>query len=87
MKLAYESSALPFYFEINGQLSQIDYSWKIQPILEALKDFDHEIESFNDLFYMLFKVKEWCREKGFSFILRATFLFKASFYMFCQLIK
>jgi hypothetical protein len=87
MKLAYQSSSLPFYFEIDGSITQIDYSWKIEPILEKLRDFDHKDESFNDLFYMLYRVKEWCNERGYSFILKAAFLFKAAFYMFCQLIK
>lgn len=87
MRLAYQSSSLPFYFEVNGTISQIDYSWKIQPVLSALKDFDHEIESFNDLFYMLYKVKKWCEDKGYSFIMKATFLFKSAFYMFCQFVK
>lgn len=87
MKLAYQSSTLPFYFEIDGQISQIDYAWKIEPIIESLKDFGHDVESFNDLFYMLYRVKEWCSERGYSFILKATFLFRATFYMFCQMIK
>lgn len=87
MKLAYQSNSPSFYFEIDGNISQIDFSWKIQPIIDGLKDFDHEIDSFNDLFYMLYKVKEWCTERGFSFIMKATFLFKTAFYMFCQMLK
>lgn len=87
MKLAYQSSSLPFYFEVNGDISQIDYVWRIEPIVEALKNFDHEIESFNDLFYMIYKIKEWCDDRGYTFVMKATFIFKAAFYMFCQLLK
>lgn len=79
MTILLKASGAPIKISLSGNISEIDYTWKINPVRECL-----ESKNINKLYYLLYRLKQWAIEKGIQFKLTANWLFKSAFYFFCK---
>ena len=79
MKLQLVSPTVPFSVNLEGHISEIDYAWKIFPLIQS-QNSDFEV-----IFEQLKKLRDWAQMKKVNFKLKSTFLFKSAFFCFCKL--
>lgn len=77
MDLTIKSQTFPFILKISGNISQADYEWRIRPILEEVNSFDLDF-----VLSKIKSIKEWSRERGQRFRIKANFFFKVVFFLF-----
>lgn len=77
MELLIKSTNFPFQLKISGNISRIDYEWKIRPFLDEINSL-----TLDEVMIYLRSIKDWAIDRGNEFKLRANFLFKVLFYLF-----
>lgn len=85
MRLAFSCSGVSL--NIEGSISQVDYSWKIAPFISSLDRFDNSNESFQELFNSLYKMKKWAQLKKIFLKIKTSLIFKITFFFFCRFIE
>lgn len=80
MELILQSIKLPLTIRIIGDINQVDYSWKIYPLMESLKRLDIQA-----IFDSLKKIKDWTKNTKNKVIIKSNILFKVAFYFFCKI--
>ena len=71
------SLSAPISISISGNISEIDYTWKISPVQKYLEKLD-----LQKLYFHLYKLKKWCIFKGIKLNIKGHWLFKSAFYFF-----
>jgi len=70
---------------ILGEISEIDYQWKIKPLKNLLEHFIDENEYFDRLFDAIYKLQIWSKGKALKIKINANNLFKTTYYFFCKI--
>lgn len=79
MKIILNSANIPITINIMGDINEVDFSWRIKPIMSHLKN-----ENIEKLYESLYKMKKCALEKSIYFKIKASFLFKSAFFFFCK---
>ena len=82
MTLKYKSSTIPIEIGITGDIGEIDYTWRIVPLIKSIKKRNYE-----SMFYYLRKLKNWANNKNILLKLTYPLLFKITFFLFCKIYR
>lgn len=70
---------------IAGNISEIDYEWKIKPLKFLLEHFIDDNDYFDALFNAIYVLQRWAKEKKLKIKIYASYLFKIAYYFFCKI--
>ncbi len=70
---------------IAGNISEIDYQWRIKPLKDLLEHFIDENNYFDKLFDAIYRLQRWAEEKRLKIKIYADYLFKTTYYFFCKI--
>lgn len=79
LRLAYQYDSAPLSLTVSGNISEVDYAWKIEPLVKSLEERD-----LDSIFLNLFSLKSWARRRAAKVRLKATLLFRLAFLLFCR---
>ena len=77
MILVYNTNYIPLKINISGKINEIDYNWRICPLIKNIK-----LMNFNKIFYYLFKLMRWGKKNGNQIEVKSTLLFRIAFFIF-----
>jgi hypothetical protein len=77
MKLAYCCDEAPFSFDIEGNISEIDYAWRIDPLVQCIQS-----RNLDGIFYNLWKLKAWAKDKHAAIKYKSTLAFRLTYFLF-----
>lgn len=69
---------------ILGNISEIDYQWRIKPLKYLLEHFTDTNSYFDQLFNAIYKLQKWAKEKRIKIRIFANNLFKTTYFFFCK---